>query len=53
MTITRIGAGKRMSKAVIHGGKAYLAGFASGVSAGKSVKDQTADILAQIDAVPA
>ena len=27
MAITRIGAGKRMSGAVIHGGKTYLAGF--------------------------
>ena len=50
MTITRIGAGKRMSEAVIHGGKAYLAGFVADMAAGKSVKEQTADILAQIDA---
>ena len=50
MTITRIGAGKRMSEAVIHGGKAYLAGFVAEAAAGKSVKEQTADILAQIDA---
>ena len=49
MTITRIGAGKRMSEAVIHGGKAYLAGFVAEAAAGKSVKEQTADILAQID----
>jgi hypothetical protein len=27
LTFTRIGAGKRMSKSVVHGGKAYLAGF--------------------------
>ena len=50
MTITRIGAGKRMSEAVIHGGKIYLAGFVAEKAAGKSVKEQTADILAQIDA---
>ena len=50
MTITRIGAGKRMSEAVIHGGKVYLAGFVADKTVGKSVKDQTADILAQIDA---
>ena len=50
MTIKRIGAGKRMSKAVIHGGKAYLAGFVAEAAAGKSVKEQTADILAQIEA---
>ncbi len=50
MNITRIGAGKRMSEAVIHGGKVYLAGFVADKTAGKSVKEQTADILAQIDA---
>ena len=50
MSITRIGAGKRMSEAVIHGGKAYLAGFVADKAAGKSVKEQTADILTQIDA---
>ena len=50
MSITRIGAGKRMSEAVIHGGKAYLSGFVAEKAVGKSVKEQTADILAQIDA---
>ena len=50
MSITRIGAGKRMSEVVIHGGKAYLAGFVADKAAGKSVKEQTADILSQIDA---
>ena len=50
MSITRIGAGKRMSEAVIHGGKVYLAGFVAEKAAGKSVKEQTADILTQIDA---
>ena len=50
MTIKRIGTGKRMSSAVIHGGIAYLAGFVAEKTAGKSVKEQTADILAQIDA---
>ena len=49
MSITRIGAGKRMSEAVIHGGKVYLAGFVAEKAAGKSVKEQTADILSQID----
>lgn len=51
MTITRIGAGKRMSKAVVHNGVAYLAGIVSEDAKGKSVKEQTADILAQIDAI--
>lgn len=49
MSITRIGAGKRMSEAVIHGGKAYLSGFVANKTVGKSVKEQTADILSQID----
>jgi enamine deaminase RidA (YjgF/YER057c/UK114 family) len=48
--VTRIGAGKRMSNAVIHGGKVYLSGYVAETAAGKSVKEQTADILAQIDA---
>jgi enamine deaminase RidA (YjgF/YER057c/UK114 family) len=51
MSITRIGAGKRMSEAVIHGDKVYLAGMVAETTVGKSVKEQTADILAQIDAV--
>ena len=50
MSIKRIGSGKRMSEAVIHGGKAYLAGFVAEKTVGESVKEQTADILAQIDA---
>lgn len=50
MSITRIGVGKRMSEAVIHGGKVYLAGICAEEAAGKSVKEQTNDILAQIDA---
>jgi enamine deaminase RidA (YjgF/YER057c/UK114 family) len=48
--LIRIGAGKRMSEAVIHGGKVYLAGFVADKAAGKSVKEQTSDILAQIEA---
>ena len=51
MTITRIGAGKRMSKAVVHGGKVYLAGVVADVAEGKSVLEQTKDILVQIDAI--
>jgi enamine deaminase RidA (YjgF/YER057c/UK114 family) len=48
--LKRIGAGKRMSDAVIHGGKVYLSGFvATDKAKGKSVKEQTKDILAQID----
>jgi enamine deaminase RidA (YjgF/YER057c/UK114 family) len=50
MALKRIDAGKRMSMAVIHNGMAYLAGFVSEHAKGKSVREQTADILAEIDA---
>ncbi len=50
MSLTRIGAGARMTSAIIHGGKVYLSGFVAGEAAGGSVAAQTADILAQIDA---
>ncbi len=47
--VTRIGAGKRMSTAVIFNRVVYTAGFVAETAVGKSVKEQTADILAQID----
>lgn len=50
MALKRIDAGNRMSMAVIHNGMAYLAGFVSEEAKGKSVLEQTKDILAQIDA---
>ena len=50
MSIQRIDSGPRMSEAVIHGGKVYLSGVVAGDAAGKSVTEQTKDILAQIDA---
>ena len=50
MALKRINPGKRMSEAVIHNGMAYLAGFVAEETKGKSVREQTADILAQIDA---
>ncbi|MBP0582151.1 RidA family protein [Labrys sp. LIt4] len=49
MTLKRIGAGNRMSDAVIHGDKIHLSGYVAETAVGKSVKEQTADILAQID----
>ena len=49
MSLIRIGAGNRMSSAVVHHGKVYLSGYVAGNTAGKSVKAQTEDILAQID----
>ncbi len=51
MNITRIEPGPRMSEAVIHGGKVYTAGIVAGDAAGKSVKEQTRDILAQLDVI--
>jgi enamine deaminase RidA (YjgF/YER057c/UK114 family) len=49
MALKRIEPGKRMSAAVIHGNKAYLAGFTPEAALGKSVAEQTKDVLAQID----
>jgi enamine deaminase RidA (YjgF/YER057c/UK114 family) len=51
MTITRIGTGPRMSKAVIHGNTVYLAGQVADAAKGKSVGEQTKDILQQIDGI--
>lgn len=50
MNIKRIGAGNRMSEAVIAGNRVYLSGFVAETTVGKSVKEQTQDILGQIDA---
>jgi enamine deaminase RidA (YjgF/YER057c/UK114 family) len=49
MALKRIDAGKRMSSAVIHKDMAYLAGFVAEEAKGKSVLEQTRDILKQID----
>jgi enamine deaminase RidA (YjgF/YER057c/UK114 family) len=49
MSIKRIGAGPRMSKAVVHGDTVYLAGQVADASKGKSVAEQTAEILAIVD----
>ncbi len=51
MSITRIGAGPRMSQAVVHGGVVYLAGQVASKTAGGGVEDQTREILATIDAL--
>ena len=48
-TITRIEAGKRMSSAVVHDGRVFLAGQVAEDNAGKSVALQTREILATID----
>ena len=49
--IRRIQPGSRMSEAVIHGGKVYTCGIVADAAMGKSVLEQTRDILQQIDAL--
>ena len=49
MSITRINPGPRMSKAVIHGNTVYLAGQVADKAVGKSVGEQTEEILSIID----
>jgi len=49
MSIERIGVGPRMSQAVVHGHTVYLAGQVADKAAGKSVGEQTKEILATID----
>lgn len=49
MTIQRHGAGQRSSKAVIHNDTVYLGGLVAEEAIGKSMGEQTAEILSQID----
>ena len=49
--IERIEAGARMSEAVIHGDKIYTAGIVADKTVGKSVFEQTQEILQGIDAI--
>lgn len=49
--IQRIESGPRMSEAVIHGGKIYTAGIVADRMVGKSVFEQTKEILQGIDAL--
>jgi enamine deaminase RidA (YjgF/YER057c/UK114 family) len=49
MKIERHEVGPRMSQIVIHGDTVYLAGVVAHDSAGKSVAEQTKEILATID----
>lgn len=51
MSLQRIEPGPRLSEAVIHGGKVYTAGVVADAARGKSVMQQTRDILGQIDAI--
>lgn len=49
MAITRLHVGPRMSQTVVHGSSVYLAGQVADQAKGKSVGDQTREILATID----
>lgn len=48
-SIQRIDPGQRMSMAVVHGNTVYLAGQVARNAAGRSVTEQTRDILSIID----
>ncbi len=49
MSITRFETGPRMSQAVVHNNTVYLAGQVAQSTAGKSVTEQTTEILSIID----
>jgi len=49
MTIKRLHTGPRMSQVVVHGQTVYLAGQVADQAKGKSVTDQTKEILATIE----
>jgi enamine deaminase RidA (YjgF/YER057c/UK114 family) len=49
MKVERHDVGTRLSKAVVHGDTVYLAGITADKARGKSVKEQTQEILALID----
>ena len=51
MTIQRFENGPRMSRAVVHGDTVYLAGLTAEKNVGKSVGEQTEEILVRIDAL--
>ena len=49
MTIQRFEVGPRMSQAVVHGDTVYLAGVVAKAAAGKSVTEQTQEVLSIFD----
>ncbi|NDF12175.1 MAG: RidA family protein [Proteobacteria bacterium] len=49
--IKHIEPGARMSEAVVYAGKVYTAGVVADTTVGKSVYEQTKDVLNQIDAL--
>jgi enamine deaminase RidA (YjgF/YER057c/UK114 family) len=49
MSIERLHPGKRLSESVIHDGRIYLAGQVPLETAGRGVREQTEEVLANID----
>jgi enamine deaminase RidA (YjgF/YER057c/UK114 family) len=49
MTIQRFENGPRMSRVVVHGDTVYLAGLTAEKTVGRSLAEQTQEILARID----
>jgi len=49
MSIERLESGKRMSQAVVHGDRVFLAGVVAKTKAGGTMAEQTGDVLAEID----
>jgi enamine deaminase RidA (YjgF/YER057c/UK114 family) len=49
MNLNRIGVGPRMSQAVVHGDTVFVSGTVADKTAGKSVAEQTKEILSIID----
>ena len=49
MNVTRLHVGPRLSRTVIHGDTIYLTGCIAEQTKGKSVREQTREILAAID----
>jgi enamine deaminase RidA (YjgF/YER057c/UK114 family) len=49
MTVQRFETGPRMSQVVVHGDTIYLAGVVAKTAAGKSVTEQTKEVLSIID----
>lgn len=49
MSIMRIGVGPRLSRVVVHGDTIYLTGCIAEQTKGKSVREQTQEVLVMID----
>jgi enamine deaminase RidA (YjgF/YER057c/UK114 family) len=49
MSITRLGVGPRLSRAVVHGDTVYLTGCIAEQTKGRGVGEQTREILSTID----